>query len=365
MPQVRSAVALAGALLAGVAALLVTGAVSAAGGKTQFGKVLVARGLDSPVDVTAPRSQPGRLYVVEQRGTIRVLEGGKLKPGFFLDIRSAVVAGGEQGLLGLAFDPRYPTNKLVYVDYTDTNGNTRVVRYRTNGTRVIPSTALTLLQVGQPYSNHNGGDLVFGPDGYLYVGLGDGGSGGDPQNRSQDMSTLLGKMLRIDVRKPGSAPEIVALGLRNPWRYSFDRKTGDLYIGDVGQGDVEEIDFTPRASPGLENYGWSAYEGTRPFKKETLGPGRLVWPVFQYTHGSRCSVTGGFVYRGKARPALQGRYVFGDYCSGTVWSLRIVRGKAQGVRVEPFTIPSLTSFGEGAAGEIYAVSQQGTIFRLT
>lgn len=346
-------------------ALLPAGAGLASGAKTGFGRVLVARGLDSPVQVTAVRSEPRRLYVVEQRGTIRVIERGKLRPGFFLDVRSSVTAGGEQGLLGLAFDPRYASNRFVYVNYTDRQGDTRVVRFRTNGSRALPGTARRLLGVDQPYANHNGGNLVFGPDGYLYVGLGDGGSAGDPENRAQDPGSLLGKMLRLDVRRPGSAPQIVALGLRNPWRYSFDRATGDLYIGDVGQGDVEEIDFTPRVSPGLENYGWSAYEGTRPFKNESLGPGTLVSPIYEYTHARGCSVTGGFVYRGKARPASRGRYLFGDYCSGTVWSLRVVAGKATAVRVEPFTIPSLTSFGEDANGELYATSQQGMVYRLS
>jgi glucose/arabinose dehydrogenase len=346
-------------------ALLLAGAGLASGARTGFDRVLVARGLDAPVQVTAPRSEPGRLYVVEQRGTIRVIDRGKVRPGFFLDVRSSVTAGGEQGLLGLAFDPKYTSNRFVYVNYTDTQGNTQVVRLKTNGARAVPSTALKLLSVDQPYANHNGGNLAFGPDGLLYVGLGDGGSGGDPENRAQNMSSLLGKMLRLDVRRPGSAPEIVALGLRNPWRYSFDRGTGDLYIGDVGQGDVEEVDFTPRASPGLENYGWDVYEGSRIYEQKPLGPGTLVAPIFEYTHGRSCSITGGFVYRGKARPGLRGRYVFGDYCSGTVWSLRVAGRKAQGVRVEPFSIPSLTSFGEDAAGELYATSQQGMIYRIS
>ena len=174
-----------------------------------------------------------------------------------------------------------------------------------------------LLAIDQPYSNHNGGGLAFGPDGGLYVGTGDGGSGGDPENRAQDMATLLGKMLRLDVRRPGSAPEIVALGLRNPWRYSFDRLTGDLYIADVGQGSVEEVDYTPRSSPGLENYGWDVYEGSSRFEDKGAGPGELVFPIYEYSHDRGCTVVGGYVYRGSARKAERGRYVFGDYCSGT------------------------------------------------
>jgi glucose/arabinose dehydrogenase len=179
------------------------------------------------------------------------------------------------------------------------------------------------------------------------------------------MGSLLGKMLRLDVRRPGSAPEIVGLGLRNPWRYSFDRQTGDLWIGDVGQGEIEEIDLTPEDSPGLENYGWDVYEGTQRFESKPLGPGNLVAPVFEYTHDAGCSVTGGYVYRGSARPTLRGQYVFGDYCSGTVWSLRAVGGKVRGVRREAFRIPSVTSFGEDAAGELYATSHDGVVYRLT
>lgn len=352
-----------GALVVCVIAAAVAG--SAAAGKASFGRTAVARGFDQPVQVTSTRFEPRRLYVVEQSGKIRVIERGKVRSGTFLDVRSRITAGGEQGLLGLAFDPKYRSNRFVYVDYTDTGGDTRVVRYRTNGTRALPGTARQLLRVAQPYPNHNGGNLVFGPDGLLYVGTGDGGSGGDPENRAQSMGSLLGKMLRLNVRRPGSAPEIVALGLRNPWRYSFDRKTRDLYIGDVGQGDIEEIDFTPRTSPGLENYGWDVYEGSRQFESKPLGPGELVRPIHQYTHADGCSVTGGYVYRGAARPALEGRYVFGDYCSGTVWSLRVVDGKAADVKKEPFEIPNLTSFGEDAAGELYATSHNGVVYRLT
>jgi glucose/arabinose dehydrogenase len=296
-----------------------------------------------------------------------VVESGRVRPGVFLDVRNRTEGGGEQGLLGLAFDPGYAKNRFLYVNYTDRSGDTRVVRFRTNGRRALAGTARELLRVDQPYSNHNGGDLAFGPDGGLYVGLGDGGAGGDPEERAQDMGTYLGKMLRLDVRRPGSAPEIVGLGLRNPWRYSFDRATGDLYIGDVGQGSLEEIDFTPRSSPGLENYGWDLYEGSRRFEEGDPGPGKLVFPVFEYgrAEGS-CTVVGGYVYRGKARAAMRGRYVFGDYCSGIVWSLRVRGGEATSVRREPFRIGGLTSFGEDLAGELYAVSQgDGTLYRLS
>jgi len=348
------------------AAVLATVAGSARGAEAAFQRTVVVSGLSSPLDIASTRTDPRRLYVVEQRGTIRVLDRGKLRKGFFLDVRKLVVSGGEQGLLGLAFDPKYASNRFVYVDYTDTNGDTRVVRYKTNGTRAIPSTARILLRIDQPYANHNGGDLVFGPDGGLYVGTGDGGSGGDPENRAQNMQTLLGKMLRLDVRKPGSAPTIVALGLRNPWRYSFDRATGDLYIGDVGQGDVEEIDVTPKSQKGLLNYGWDVYEGSRQFEDKAPGPGTLVFPVYQYTHDNGgCSVVGGYVYRGKAAASERGRYILGDYCSGVITTLRMAGGKATAVRLEPFTIANLSSFGEDAAGELYATSLDGTLYRLS
>jgi glucose/arabinose dehydrogenase len=360
---VRAVPTLAALVLGSV---LVSLAGSASAAETAFRRAVVARGFDSPVQVVSTRSEPRRLYVVEQRGTIRVVDRGRVRPGFFLDVRSLVVSGGEQGLLGLAFDPNYARNRLVYVNYTDRNGNTRVVRYRTEGRTAMARSARILLRVDQPYSNHNGGDLVFGPDGLLYIGLGDGGAGGDPEGRAQNMSSLLGKMLRLDVRRSGSAPEIVGLGLRNPWRYSFDRLTGDLYIGDVGQGSVEEVDFTPRDSPGLENYGWDLYEGSQQFEEGEPGPGRLVFPVFEYGRGSgNCTVIGGFVYRGSARPAQRGRYIVGDYCSGIVWSFRVRSGERTGLRRESFRIPGLTSFGEDVAGELYAVEQGGTLYRLS
>jgi glucose/arabinose dehydrogenase len=356
------------AVLVGLVSILAlaTTSGSALAADSAFRRVTVTRGLVEPVDVTAPRSERGRLYVVEQRGTIRVVDRGKLRGGFFLDIRDRTESSGEQGLLGLAFDPKYKTNRFLYVDYTDREGDTHVVRYRTNGTRALPASARELFRLDQPYPNHNGGDLVFGPDGRLYVGTGDGGSGADPENRAQNMQSLFGKMLRFDVRKPGSDPEIVALGLRNPWRYSFDRRTGDLYIGDVGQGDWEEVDYTPRSSSGLLNYGWDVFEGTHPFEDKAPGPGRLVSPIYEYSHsGGGCTVVGGYVYRGRARPAERGRYIFGDYCSGVVWSLRVSGGKATAVRTEPFKIPSLTSFGEDAAGELYATSQDGVLYRIS
>jgi glucose/arabinose dehydrogenase len=325
--------------------------------------VTVARGLQSPVDVVQAPGEPDRLYVVEQPGRIRVLERGRVAARPFLDIRPLVAYGGEQGLLGLAFSPGYARDHTFYVNYTARpDGSTRIVRYRARNGRALAGSAQEILRVDQPYSNHNGGNLEFGPDGRLWVGLGDGGSGGDPENRAQNPDTLLGKLFTLDVNQSKPEPQIVAVGLRNPWRYSFDRTTKDLWIGDVGQGDIEEIDHLPRRTTGLVNFGWDVYEGRSQFEDKPLGPGRLVQPVAQYTHDEGCSVTGGYVYRGSAVPRLRGRYVFGDYCSGTIWSMS-ARGGA--MRVERVKVPGLTSFGESLNGaQLYAVSQRGTVSRF-
>jgi len=320
--------------------------------------VQVASGLNSPVHVTAPKSEPGRLYVVEQAGRIRIVQNGRIT-GTLLDIRSQVSCCGEQGLLSVAFHPRYAQNKKYYVNYTDRSGDTRVVEYR--GTRRLRQ----VLFVDQPYSNHNGGQLAFGPDGRLYVGMGDGGSGGDPENRAQNLGSRLGKLLAINVDRRGAGPQIVGYGLRNPWRFSFDRKTGNLYIGDVGQNSWEEVDFTPRRSPGLENYGWDVYEGRSRYDGKQPNPrGRLVFPVAVYSlGGDECAVSGGFVYRGSAVPAAKGRYFYGDNCSGKMWSFPA--GRARSVRTENFTLPGLSSFGEDAGGELYAVTLNGRLWRLS
>jgi glucose/arabinose dehydrogenase len=354
-------------VVVGLAAVLTLACGAGAGEQRDTGLrlVKVVGGLSSPVHVTAPRSEPGRLYVVEQAGRIVVVEGGKVVRTF-LDIRNVVVSGGEQGLLSVAFHPRYAQNHRFYVDYTDLNGDTRIVEYRSNGRQAIRSTRRELLRIDQPYSNHNGGQLAFAPNGLLYVGMGDGGSGGDPENRAQNRGSLLGKLLTLNVDVRGAAPRIAALGTRNPWRFSFDRATGDLYVGDVGQGSWEEVDYRPRAKLGrLANYGWDVFEGRAPFEDKPLGPGELVRPVYVYRNGGgSCSVTGGFVYRGSATPAARGRYFFGDYCSGMVSSLKIVGGKATSVRREPFNVQGLTSFGEDARGELYLVAHGGTVYRL-
>ena len=350
------------------ALVLVTGASGAAGSgaRTALRLTVFASGFSAPVHVAAPRNEPGKLYVVEQRGTIQVLVNGKKRAKPFLDIRRLVRSGGEQGLLSVAFHPEYAKNRRFYVNYTDRNGigNTQVVEYRSNGTSAIPSTARRLLNVTQPYVNHNGGQLAFGPAGRLYVGMGDGGSGGDPQNNAQDMKSRLGKLLSIDVATKGPW-KIEALGLRNPWRFSFDRETGDLYIGDVGQDTWEEIDFLPSTSRKLVNFGWNAKEGRSNFPRGSrLGEGRYVGPVAQYGRSLGLSVTGGFVYRGKAVPAAVGRYFYGDYGSGRIWSLKMSGGKARTIRKESFRVANLSSFGEDAAGELYAASWSGTIYRL-
>jgi glucose/arabinose dehydrogenase len=324
-----------------------------------------ASGFKRPVFVTGSRSEPNRLYVVEQRGVIRVLVRGRLRSEPFLDIRGLVDSdGNEQGLLGLAFDPGYATNRRFYVDYTGKpDGDTYVVSYRSDGTRAIPASARQILHVPQPYSNHNGGMLVFASDGGLYAGMGDGGSGGDPQNRAQNPDELLGKLLRLDPLGT-TPPQVVALGFRNPWRFSFDRKTGDLYVGDVGQNRIEEVDYAPAGVTGLLNFGWRVYEGRSVYQQGKLGPGTLTMPIAQYSHDLGCSVIGGYVYRGKLVPAAAGRYFYGDACSGTVWSLTVANGNVSPVRTEPFKVPNIASFGEGPAGEIYLVSLDGPIYKL-
>jgi glucose/arabinose dehydrogenase len=324
----------------------------------------VASGLASPLHLAAPRSERGRLYVVEQAGRIVVVEGGRVRRAPFLDIRRLVQSGGEQGLLSVAFHPRYASNRRFFVNYTDRNGDTRVVEYRSNGRRALLGTRRQWLFVDQPYANHNGGQVAFGPEGRLYVGMGDGGSGGDPENRAQNPDSLLGKLLTIDVDARGAKPQIVAVGLRNPWRFSFDRATGDLYIGDVGQSSREEIDYVARRSPGLENYGWDIYEGSSVYERKEPSRGRLVFPIAEYGRGQGYSVSGGFVYRGRVVPALRGRYLYGDFGSGTIWSLEVVRGKATTLRREPIRVEALASFGEDAAGELYAVSLGGTVYRI-
>jgi glucose/arabinose dehydrogenase len=352
-----------GALLL-VGLVVATVAGSASGAESVFRKAVYARGFDDPVLLTYAPGEPKTVYVVEQPGRIIRLRGGRRT--VFLDIRGRVEYGGEQGLLGLAFDPAYAKNRRLYVAFTSASGRNTVERFRSNGAKALPSSRKVLLAVPDPYGNHNGGHLAFGRDGLLYTTIGDGGSGGDPEDRAQNMQSQFGKLLTLDPSRPAAGWTIAALGLRNAWRFSFDRATGDLYLGDVGQGSREEIDFTPRESPGLENYGWNRYEGSQRFDDRELGPGRLVDPVAEYGRDDGCTVIGGYVYRGRARPSERGRYVYGDYCSGIVWSFRISEGgEAIDKRREPFRVASLSSFGENAAGELFAVSLDGVIYRIS
>jgi glucose/arabinose dehydrogenase len=337
----------------------------------------VVTGLANPVYVISPPADP-RLFVIEQPGLVRIVRAGRLLPEPFLDIRDRVRSGGEQGLLSVAFHPRYRENGFFYVDYTDRNGDTRIERYRVtrDPDRADPSSATLLLKIDQPYSNHNGGLVLFGPDSMLYVGMGDGGSGGDPHGNGQNLASRLGKMLRLDVihgdpysvpsdnpfrHREGAAPEIWAYGLRNPWRFAFDRVTGLLYIADVGQDRWEEIDAAPASAAGL-NYGWNLMEGGHPFRASRPTRG-LALPIEEYDHGQGCSITGGFVYRGRALPNLAGRYFFADYCSGWVRSLRYERGKVS-ERREWLHAGDVSSFGEDAAGELYVVTLDGRVSKL-
>lgn len=331
----------------------------------------VASGLDSPVFATAAPGEPERLYVVEQAGRIRILDRREdrftLRDEPFLDITSQVTSeGNEQGLLSAVFHPAYASNGLFYVNYTDLEGNTRVAEFSASGTEAAPVETRELLYVPQPYANHNGGQLAFGPDGLLYVGMGDGGSGGDPENRAQDLSNRLGKILRRDVDEPRSEWEMFGYGVRNPWRFSFDRVTGDLWIGDVGQQEWEEIDRVSAPDlGGVYNFGWDVFEGSAVHEDKPLTPtGILVEPLTEYSHELGCSVTGGYVYRGqRLRDEAWGRYFYGDYCSGRIWSLARWEGEV-GRRGHPFRVPNLTSFGEDLAGELYAVSRDGTIYQF-
>ncbi|MGE5691669.1 MAG: PQQ-dependent sugar dehydrogenase [Pseudomonadota bacterium] len=358
LAAVAAALALVGC--GGASGTADTSAQPAAPGAAALSITPFVTGLEAPLHVAATRSEPGRLYVVEQAGRIRVVENGRLRAEPFLDIRPLVRSGGEQGLLSVAFHPAYASNRRFYVNYTDRDGDTNVVEYRSDGTTALPGTARRLLRIDQPYENHNGGQLAFAPDGRLWVGMGDGGAAGDPQNRAQNMRSRLGKLLSINVAT--GKVRIEALGVRNPWRFSFDRRTGDRWIGDVGQNAWEEIDFLPRRSPGLENFGWDAWEGRARYEPKPISRGRLIRPTAVYSHGVGCSVTGGFVYRGTAVPAARGRYFYGDFCSGIVWSLK--RGAKPLLRREGFKVENLSSFGEDAAGELYLASLNGTVYRL-
>ena len=357
-------IALAAIPLAAVAAVV---ALSALGEpeRSQLRIVPVASGLEEPVAVTAPPNEPNNVYVVEKVGRIRVLVKGRLRARPFLDIRSLVLDDGEQGFLGLAFSPKYAKNRHFYVDYTDRNGDARIVEYKSRGLSRKPLKLRQIFFQNDPYPNHNGGNLVFGPGGYLYTATGDGGSGGDPENRAQNLKSTFGKLLRFNVGLRRPKPIIVGYGLRNPWRFSFDRQTGDLYIGDVGQDSWEELDYTKKGTASLENYGWRVYEGKSRFTpgQNPNAAGHLVMPYIVLPNGPYCSVIGGFVYRGNAVSAAKGRYFFGDNCVNKIHSTGV--GGDALYRTEPFTVDGLSSFGEDARGELYLASvQSGNVYKL-
>ena len=330
----------------------------------------------NPTYVTAPPGDRTRLFVVEQAGTIRVVRRGRKRDRPYLDIRDRVQSGGERGLLSMAFAPNYRENRRFYVYYTDnTGGDINVVEFKGRRNRARTRSARTVLvQDHSTYSNHNGGQLQFGPDGRLYIGLGDGGGGGDPFEAGQDLGTYLGKILRINPSgspriprsnpfrgRPGARPAVYSYGLRNPWRFSFDRKTGDLVIADVGQNAWEEIDFV-RSGRG-KNFGWDAFEGNHAYEGGSA-PGH-VRPVLEHSHGEGfCSITGGYVLRHPSYGNLRGTYVYGDLCEGVVRGARLAPGQATGRRRFGVRVPSLSSFGEDARGRVYAASLDGPVYRL-
>jgi glucose/arabinose dehydrogenase len=323
-----------------------------------------------PVYVTAPPGDTARLFVVEKGGRIVIVKDGALLAKPFLDVSGKVSKGGEQGLLSMAFHPRYATNGRFYVNYTNLSGDTRVVRYRVSATNpdvAVASSSRVLLRVGQPYSNHNGGQLQFGPSGRLFVGMGDGGSGGDPQHHAQDSRSRLGKLLRLNVDVSPVTVGIYAKGLRNPWRFSFDRSTGALWIGDVGQNAWEEIDYLKPGRPAGANLGWNGYEGTHVYDAGVaarLNKSSLTWPVAQYSHTVGHSVTGGYVYRGSAIPALRGYYLFADFQSGRVWAKKGPGGARSTLSGADGLVSQVSSFGQDATGELYIVSLAGTVYRI-
>lgn len=331
-----------------------------------------------PLFLTHAGDSSGRLFVVEKAGRIKIVSGDQLLPTPFLDITDRVgSSGSEQGLLGLAFHPRYVENGRFYVNYTDRNGDTVVERYQVSSDpdRADPSTAARVLELDQPAPNHNGGMLLFGPDGYLWIGTGDGGASGDRFGNAQNRRTLLGKMLRLDVDggepyaippdnpfvgRADTRPEIWAIGLRNPWRYAFDRATGDLWIADVGQNAYEEVDVVPAGSPGGLNFGWPIMEGQHCFPTSArCDPSPFVQPVAEYGREGGCSITGGYVYRGAAYPALQGSYLFGDFCSGRIWTLDRPDGDTWRLTEQPRQPLQISSFGEDEAGELYVTTFSG------
>ena len=330
----------------------------------------VAGGLNRPVDIQPANDGSERLFIIEKPGRIRIYQNGQLLNAPLLDITDRVNdSGNEMGLLGLAFHPNYTQNGFFYVNYTGSGGNTFISRFQATGNLADANSESVLLTVDQPFPNHNGGAVTFGPDGHLYLGLGDGGSQGDPHKNAQNTNSRLGKILRIDVNNgdpyaiPSDNPfgnEIWAYGLRNPWRISFDSASGDLWIGDVGQNALEEIDYLPAGSPGGANFGWSIMEGNHGYDGSAQ-PGLLL-PAAEYSHDYGCSVTGGYVYRG-SMPEWNGIYLYGDYCTGYIWGLIFTNGGSQNELLFE-TRANITSFGVDESGEIYLASDNGNLYLL-
>ena len=339
-----------------------------------------------PVGIANAGDGSGRMFVVEQGGVIRVVRDGTVLGTPFLDVSGRISAGGERGLLGLAFHPRYPNDSRFFVNYTDGGGDTVVASFSADPAdpdRADPGTEVVLVRIDQPYGNHNGGALAFGPDGQLHISTGDGGSGGDPHDNGQRLDTLLGKILRIDVDRPsdgrtygipsdnpfvgraGARPEIWLFGLRNPWRMAFDRATGDLWLGDVGQGGYEEIDVARAGSGGGANYGWARMEGFHCFPSgDGCARPELTPPVTEYGHDAGCSVIGGAVYRGVAHAALVGGYVFSDYCSGSLWVIDASTDDPREPHLAGESGRNIAAFGEDEAGELYAADHAGAILEV-
>ena len=341
----------------------------------KVGLAEVAHGFARPVQLVVAPGDTRRMFVVEQRGAIRVLEDGAVAKQPFFTIKD-LSDGDEQGLLGLAFHPRFADNHRLYINYTARDGATHIVEYKAEADHVDPATRRELVRIAQPYSNHNGGNLVFGPDGKLYTGMGDGGAANDPHRNGQNDKVLLAKLLRFDVDATQPAPEIVHRGLRNPWRFSFDAKTGDLYIGDVGQNLWESVFAVAAADRARHNFGWNIVEGTHCFDADTGGNKKscdrsgLTPPLVEYPHVQGCSITGGFVYRGKALPALDGRYFYADYCTGLlrslVWQDGAVREHWDWKRAidKRGVLTQISSFGVDHDGELYIVELTGSIYKL-
>ncbi len=351
-------------------------------------ETVIASGFDRPLAITHAGDGSGRLFIVEKSGRIKIVQDGAVLPTPFLDIHNMISTGSEQGLLGLAFHPEYDENGYFFINYTDLAGNTQVVRYRISEDDNIadPASALILFSVQQPYANHNGGQITFGPDGYLYIALGDGGSANDPQNNAQNLNNPLGKILRITVNEdgttsipadnpfietPGADARIWAWGLRNPWRFSFDRLNGDLYIADVGQNKWEEISYARSSTPGGQNFGWRCFEGSNEFDrqsacKEAAAANSLVMPVAEYNHSEGQSVTGGYVYRGQEQNLIAGVYFFADFISGKIWSIRLVDHQSEtwsDRRLELESDLTISSFGEDESGELYIADYFGGTIR--